>query len=293
MKHCLLFLACFLGNYTHASVYDEDPVPTAKYPPAMAEVTIPSAGSFMPGLIYIADGKGPHPTVVLLHGFPGNERNLDIAQVLRRAGFNVVFFNYRGAWGAQGKYAIGNLDDDAIAVLEFLRQPRNANQYRVDTETLTLLGHSLGGYTALAAGRQDKELACVGAMSAANAGLWKRAFEDNAALAQRLKAYADTLFMLNGFNAAVMSEQLAEMSMTELDTTGFGNGLSGKSVLLVIGGEDTVVVPEQMFTPLVEAYGKVEGLDLESHIIPGDHVFSWSRVELTELVLDWLTRHCR
>jgi pimeloyl-ACP methyl ester carboxylesterase len=79
-----------------------DPQPDPQYPPAMAELTILSNGSRMPALLYQANGAGPHPTVLLLHGFPGNEKNLDIAQVLRRDGFNVLFFHYRGAWGTEG-----------------------------------------------------------------------------------------------------------------------------------------------------------------------------------------------
>ena len=47
-------------------------------------------------------GAGRRPTVVLLHGLPGNEKNLDLAQAIRRAGWNVVTFNYRGSWGSPG-----------------------------------------------------------------------------------------------------------------------------------------------------------------------------------------------
>ena len=68
-------------------------------PPRIEELTIKSHGMRMPGLAYLAAGNGPHPTVLLLHGYPGNEKNLDVAQALRRLGWNVVFFHYRGAWG--------------------------------------------------------------------------------------------------------------------------------------------------------------------------------------------------
>jgi pimeloyl-ACP methyl ester carboxylesterase len=46
---------------------------------------------------YVASGTGPRPAVVLLHGFPGNERNLDLAQDMRRAGWDVLYLNYRGS----------------------------------------------------------------------------------------------------------------------------------------------------------------------------------------------------
>ena len=51
----------------------------ADYPPAMHELSFNSGGSKLNGLLYVANGAGPHPLVILLHGYPGNERNLDNA----------------------------------------------------------------------------------------------------------------------------------------------------------------------------------------------------------------------
>jgi pimeloyl-ACP methyl ester carboxylesterase len=65
---------------------------------------IPSHGAMLNAFVYIAAGVGPHPAVVLLHGFPGNERNLDLAQDMRRAGWDVLYFNYRGSWGSPGDF---------------------------------------------------------------------------------------------------------------------------------------------------------------------------------------------
>ena len=72
------------------------------YPATMASITFTSSGAQLIGNMLIAPGPGPHPTVLLLHGFPGNENNFDLAHVLRRAGWNVLIFHYRGAWGSQG-----------------------------------------------------------------------------------------------------------------------------------------------------------------------------------------------
>ncbi|MEQ8515976.1 MAG: alpha/beta fold hydrolase, partial [Chromatocurvus sp.] len=151
----------------------EDPAFDAQYPATVVELAIPSQGARMPAHAYLASGEGPHPTVVLLHGFPGNERNLDIAQALRRFGFNVLYFQYRGAWGAEGEYRITQLADDTLAVLDYLRDSENARTLRADRSALSLLGHSLGGYTALAAGSQDQSLRCVMSLSPVNLGLWQ------------------------------------------------------------------------------------------------------------------------
>jgi predicted alpha/beta-fold hydrolase len=61
---------------------------------SMVTMQIPSHGTLMNALVYVAAGAGPHPAVILLHGFPGNERNLDLAQDMRRAGWDVLYFNY-------------------------------------------------------------------------------------------------------------------------------------------------------------------------------------------------------
>ena len=53
-----------------------DPEPDLSHPPSSAEVLIPSHGMGMNALFYLAGGAGLHPTMVLLHGFPGNTRPL-------------------------------------------------------------------------------------------------------------------------------------------------------------------------------------------------------------------------
>ena len=74
-------------------------------PASMQSFQIPSHGALLNAFVYVAAGAGPHPVVVLLHGFPGNERNLDLAQDIRRAGWDVLYFDYRGSWGSPGDFS--------------------------------------------------------------------------------------------------------------------------------------------------------------------------------------------
>jgi pimeloyl-ACP methyl ester carboxylesterase len=292
-----LMLCGFLSTVQAGEDFDpllDERAPDAEFPAAVVELAIKSEGDRMPGHIYLADGPGPHPTFLLLHGLPGNEKNLDIAQVLRRDGFNVVFFHYRGAWGAEGNYKMSSLDEDVLAMLDYLRLPANASRLRIDTDNLSLLGHSLGGFTALAAGSQDPAVTCVAAMSPANLGVWKSEIDNpDSPLIKRLSGYADSLFMLRGMNASSMLADLKHTKAAQLDTTLFGPGLRGKSVLMVVGDKDSVTPPETMFSPAVAAYQKESAIDLSHSIISGDHSFSWSRIELTRLILDWAQEKCR
>ncbi|MEQ8262967.1 alpha/beta fold hydrolase [Pseudohaliea sp.] len=270
--------------------FAEESDPAAAPPPAVVELTIDSSGDRLPGHAYLAAGAGPHPTVVLLHGFPGNERNLDLAQRFRRAGFNSVFFHYRGAWGAEGNYSIGGQQEDVAAVLRHLRA--RAAALRVDPDRLTLLGHSLGGFTALAAGRREA-VVCVGAMAPANPALY-RVFDagGRVTLEPRIGAYADSLFMLAGFDAGVMQAELVAAPAEAVDTRVFGPALAGKSVMLVGGERDQATPLDTVFRPISERFAAVPGLTLRSVVLDDDHSFSASRVRLGRLLLDWLEADC-
>ncbi len=110
------------------------------------DFTVMVEGAPVYAQIMLAAGEGDHPTALMLHGFPGREKHLDIVHALRRMGMNAVFFSYRGAWGSGGDYAVSHLTADAQAVLQHLRE--NAARYRANGD-YWLVGHSMGGFTAL------------------------------------------------------------------------------------------------------------------------------------------------
>ena len=293
LMNCLAAVAASAETAVGAAdgALTRDPEPDNMFPPTIEELTFTIGEDRLTGLLYLANGKGPHPTVVLLHGLPGNEKNLDIAQAMRRDGFNVMFFHYRGAWGSEGTFCLTHLVDDVAAALTFLRN--NTTRYRIDSRRLTVMGHSLGGFTALAAGRKDPGLRCVGALAPANLGLWAEGIRSGEPSATYFLDYADTLFMLDGFDGKHMREDLMSVSALTLDSRYFGAGLRGKSVFMAVGDTDTVTPHDSMFAPTVAAYQRDPGIRLQSHVIPGDHSFSWSRIQLTELILAWLRSDCR
>ncbi len=87
--------------------------------------------------------------------------------------------------------------------------------------------------------------------------------------------------------------EMTAVDPSTIDTGNFGPGLRGKSVFMVVGTEDTVTPQKLMFDPVVARYKQTPGLIVHDYRIPGDHSFSWSRVQLTDLVLEWLDRDCR
>ena len=121
-------------------------------PAGFTELFIPSANSLLAGFIYSANGEQKHPTLLLLHGYPGNERNLDLAQVVRAHGWNVIYFDYRGSWGSEGKFSFKNCVEDVVNVVSYCK--KNQNSLKIDTSNIVLFGHSLGGWICLKALQQ-------------------------------------------------------------------------------------------------------------------------------------------
>jgi uncharacterized protein len=161
------FLSVLCAAFVLLPVYASDR-PTD--PASMQTFQIPSHGALLNAFVYVAAGAGPHPAVILLHGFPGNERNLDLAQDMRRAGWDVLYFNYRGSWGSPGSFSFSHAIEDTGAAVAYLRGPEMAKSLRLDPSRIVLIGHSMGGFMAVQDAAADPAIVALGMISAADLG---------------------------------------------------------------------------------------------------------------------------
>lgn len=135
-----------------------DPHADAQWPAATLALAISSGGVALPAVLHVPAGPGPHPVVVLLHGFPGHERNFDLAQVLRRAGYATLVFHYRGSRGTGGTWSWTHMLEDCAAVTRAIRDPALIRAHRLDGRRLAVAGHSLGGFAALMTASADPSI---------------------------------------------------------------------------------------------------------------------------------------
>jgi pimeloyl-ACP methyl ester carboxylesterase len=149
----LFATALFISINAHAQTADSIVLKDIQWdknaPAGMTELFIPSEKSLMAGFIYSANGAQKHPTLLMLHGYPGNERNLDIAQVVRAHGWNVIYFDYRGSWGSQGQFSFANCVQDVINTVAFCK--KYSDSLHIDTSDIVLFGHSMGAWVCLKA----------------------------------------------------------------------------------------------------------------------------------------------
>ncbi len=254
-----------------------DPITDSAHPARMAVLHIPSGGVRINGVAYVAAGGGPHPTVILLHGLPGNEKNLDLAQAIRRDGWNVVTFNYRGSWGSPGVFRFGQNLEDADAVLAYVRDPANAQALGIAPGCVVMMGHSMGGWVTVTTAAHHPELAGIVTISAGDmAGLGA------APQAIRVKEMADNMESLAGVTAESMAEDVT--GMTRYPMTAAAGGLV-KTPYLALTSNDGLAANTDALVAAIRAKG---GTLVTAEHMATDHSWSDHRVALEIAVLTWL-----
>ena len=263
----------------------DPPTPDSAHPPRMAEIAFQSAGDRLNGLLYVAAGAGPHPVVLLLHGNPGYERSLDIAQAVRRAGYTALYFDYRGNWGSGGSFSRTHALEDVGAALRWVRSPAVARQFGIDTSRVALIGHSMGGWLALMSAAADPKVACVGALDARNIGAYGRQLQrDRAAESARVAADDSLTAPGEGGGATLVTEMKANAE--RWDVTGHARALSDRPVLLVAA---TFKADQDS---LAAALGRTGARRVTALAWATDHSFSDRRIALARTVVDWLRSAC-
>ena len=261
-----------------AAIYTDPPADKA-HPAAMEVVHIPTGGVEINGVVYIPSGPGPHPTVVLCHGLPGNEKSLDLAQAMRRAGWTVITFNYRGSWGSPGDYRFAQNLEDADAVLAFARDPANAAKLRIDPKRLVIMGHSMGGWVTALTAAKDRELLGAAMISAANLGAFGKA--PRGQLAAGMKANGQEA--LAGTSPEIMADEIIAKG-DAFDFLKAAPALAATN-LYILSSDDGLAPGTDALATAIRDSG---GTRVKTLHVATDHSWSDARIRLQAEVLAWL-----
>ena len=266
-----------------------DPRPDKAHPPGMADVRIESHGERMNAVLYTAGGAAPHPVVVLFHGFPGNEQNLDLAQAIRRAGFTVLTLHYRGSWGSPGKFSFTNAMEDSDAALAFMREPATVAKYNLDPRRIFVIGHSMGGMMTASATAHDPRVAGFVMISAWDIGAGAKSFADPEFRKKQLAGDADN-FAANVIPLATTPEALMDemvANAAKWDFVDFAPALKSRPAL-ILTADDGLTPDNQRLAAALKAAGDT---DVTEEHMATDHSYSDKRIALESSVVRWLERH--
>jgi len=114
------------------------------------KVFFESRGKRLGGYLYIPDGKGPFPVVVLVHGFTGGTheiKNRHMCDALADNGFVALMFDFYDKPNGLSEPKIEDTNvtnqmEDVKAAIDFMEKQNFINKKRIG-----LTGHSLGGMT--------------------------------------------------------------------------------------------------------------------------------------------------
>ena len=271
-----------LGAQQSPAAVTVDPVVDNQFPPTLAPLTIPSHGVEMDGCIYLASGGHSHGTVMLLHGLPGYETNGDLAQSIRRAGWNVLLFHYRGTWGTAGTFSQSSAIEDVAEAVRFLRDPANAAKYRIDPRQMVVIGHSFGGFLAGYEASHDPDIRAVGMIAAVNLGKINADPKEREA---RLKRWETQLHPVRGATASSLFAE-AEQHAKDWDYVQWAAALRARPVLLVEADDPNHAEMEA----LASALRQKGSANTEQRAVATDHSFSDHRIALQAIVIDWLQK---
>src|SRR5438270_12041244 len=262
-----------------ASCSAVDPPRDVAHPAHNQQLLIPSGGIGLNAVLFEAAGAGPHATVILMHGLPGNERNLDLAQAIRRCGWDVLTFTYRGAWGSPGDFSIANSMDDTAAALAFARSP-DAAKLGIDPRQVVLAGHSMGGATAFMTAARASGLDGLILIDAWNIakGTSKGAFNRSEMIAG-FDDFGNSLH--GGTPASVADEVIAKRSQWDLVAAA---ARIGRTPVLTINAAHGIGAANQ---PVTDALRKA-GTSVTAVMIDSDHSFSDHRLALAATITRWL-----
>lgn len=284
LTSCFLFALAVFGCITSTAQTDSivlrDIDWDKKAPAGMTELFIPSDSALLAGFIYRANGTHKHPTLLLLHGYPGNERNLDLAQVVRARGWNVIYFDYRGSWGSQGKFSFEHCVEDVVNVVKFCK--KYSDSLKIDTSNIVLFGHSMGGWVCLKALQELPEIKKGFALST-----WD-IFGD----VKRMQADKRIMAMVNNPDVAgqyfVLNASLHDIYAPVLKKPDYFNLANG---LKALANKQIVMLDEHTRnSALAHALKSGNEASFEYEVWQTDHPFTNKRVALIRKVVAFLEK---
>lgn len=256
-----------------------DPPTDSANPPRLMQVRYSTGGVEAPARFFVAAGAGPHPTVLLLHGFPGTELNLDIARAVQRAGWNVLAIHYRGVWGAGGQFSFDHTIEDARAALTWLRDPARAEV--VETSRIIVLGHSMGGFDTVMIG-DDPGVAGFVTISAADIGGMLAPLSAPEAREAARAEWAEDVSFTNMAYDAMVDEGLARQRAWDWNAN--AAEMAGRPVLVIDSDDGLASGGDAIVTAVTRAGGPAP----TRLKFATDHSYNDHRIALASAIVDWL-----
>lgn len=259
------------------------------------KIELGNNGNKLDAKFYQAGKTISPPTLILLHGFPGNANSpYGLAEPLTKKGINVLVFNYEGSFNSEGIFSWENCMSDIGVALSFLKQKNNIQQFSIDTSKIFVCGCSMGAALALSAAVHNSEIRKLIAVVGGNdlsiyLQKMKRDPAFRTALEKRIAAAGipngpikgDSGYIHNYFGQIMSNYEYFDLIIN-------AEKLKNKEILFITASLDTTVPMEEFIIP---TYRHLKNMYQESVSIKAfetDHNFTNKREDLANSITEWI-----
>ena len=256
-------------------------------------VIFDSNGANVHAIFYQASGLKPLPTVVLCHGFTGNDTDvLGLGERLMKDGFNALAFNYRGTWGSQGLFTIANSLEDVVSAIRYAESSSTVREFNVDPSNITVIGWSYGGGMALLGSLNEPTVRRVAYIAGGNLSEVGRMMKQSDEFKQAILKMVDQGISDSNFSSLPAEDLFAEVfaHMDKYDLVKHAEAMSKKDILIIGGWRDQENTIEHHILPLYTALQRHGAKQVEIEIFDTDHSFTNVRSQLADRIVFWLRK---
>ena len=258
------------------------------------KIDLISNGNTLNAKFYAVESGKPLPTVILLHGIPGNDDNpLGLAEKLNNNEINVLVFNYQGTFESEGLFNFDNCQNDIKTAMDFLKQEDIIKQFAIDTSRIIICGYSLGGSMALTAAIHNPEIKNIISIAGGNDQAiylknmasnpaYRTIFEKRIAglYSPKGPVKGDSIYLHNYFDKIIPD-------LDHYDLVINADKLLNREILFLTGWQDNSIPLEEYIIPV---YRQLMNLGAENVYIKAfdtDHYFGNVMDELTNSIAAW------
>jgi uncharacterized protein len=241
--------------------------------------------------IYVTKKLTKAPSVILLHGFPGNQSSpLGLAERLNNAGFNILVFNYQGSYSSEGSFSFDNCIDNVNAAVSFLRDPLNQAKYKIDTSKIVVCGYSFGGTIAMESAMYSNNIRYL--ISIANddhSVSIKKAATDLEFRGNYLKLVGGSFEPSGPFRGDLKTlMEFFIQNVDRYDLVKNAEKLKSKKILFIVGWQDNTSLIEINTLPLYRKLLQVNKVNTSVKGYESDHRFNNVIDDLSKTISDWI-----
>jgi pimeloyl-ACP methyl ester carboxylesterase len=257
------------------------------------DVIIMSDGLQLHGKLYKSFETGLHPTVLLIHGWPGSPIDvLDMGKRLSGHGLNVLILSPRGMHESEGTNTFAGTLRDIGASLRWLRSPDVSRKYQIDPNNIILGGHSFGGGMALAYAAGDPTIRRLISFAGTDHGELARKYESDESFASMLREIIKNTQAPDGpirfdFDAS-FKEIVDNKNIFGLREN--ANKLADRRILLIGGWEDTSTTVDDFMLPLYRSLKSAGAEEVTFLVYHDGHGFRKVRDRIEEDLLTWINQ---